>query len=247
MRDEWKMMRPMPGLGYDIAVTMFSPDGRLFQVEYARAAVKRGTTAIGIRGRDGVVLAVDKRIESKLIVPGSVEKLFQIDEHIGVVASGLVADVRVLVDRMRRYAQTNRSMYNEPIDVRTLAKKICDLMQVYTQYGGARPFGTSLLIAGVDPVRLYETDPSGALIGYKATAIGEGRSTAVEFFEEKYSEEMNKEKTMKLALKVLYKVMKGRISEESIDLAIVDAKTQEYTKFSKGEVKRYIAGALKTK
>ena len=161
-------------MGYDMAATMFSPDGRIFQVEYAREAVKRGATVIGIKYNAGIVLAADKKTSGKLAVHGSIEKIFQIDDHIGVAASGMMADTRILVERMRVEAQNHRRLYGEPVGVRTLAKGVCDFIQDYTQYGGVRPFGASLLIAGMDSVLgLYEADPSGALIGYKATAIGE--------------------------------------------------------------------------
>jgi len=119
-----------------MAITMFSPDGRIFQVEYARESVKNGATAIGIKYRGGVVLAADKRTTGRLAVPESIEKIFQIDDHIGVAASGMIADTRALVERMRVEAQDNRTRYNEPVDVNTLAKGICDFMQLYTQYGG---------------------------------------------------------------------------------------------------------------
>ncbi|MBC7110566.1 MAG: archaeal proteasome endopeptidase complex subunit alpha, partial [Archaeoglobi archaeon] len=173
-------MHVAPQMGYDRAITVFSPDGRLFQVEYAREAVKRGTPAIGINTTEGVILLVDKRVTTRLLEPSSIEKIYQIDEHIGVATSGLVADARMLVDRARLEAMINRVVYDEPIEVETLAKKICDFKQQFTQYGGVRPFGTSLLIAGVDTKsRLYETDPSGALLGYKATAIGANRNVVM--------------------------------------------------------------------
>ncbi len=239
------MMQPMSGMGYDQSITMFSPDGRLLQVEYAREAVKRGSTVVGIQYGDGVVLVADKRIKRKIIVPESVEKLFQVDEHIAAGASGMVADTRILVDRLRVNAQTNRTTYNEAIDVWTLAKGICDLKQGYTQYGGVRPFGVSLLIAGVDTkARLYETDPSGALIGYKATAIGEGRRAAMEFLEEKYSDGMNKDEAIELALRAVHKATEAELTEETMDISMIDAKTRAHTKFTRKDVKRYIASAL---
>ncbi|MBI5253978.1 MAG: archaeal proteasome endopeptidase complex subunit alpha [Euryarchaeota archaeon] len=231
-------MQPLPSMGYDRAITVFSPDGRLFQVEYAREAVKRGTTSLGIRYKDGVVLAVDKRITSRLIEAVSIEKIFQIDENIGAATSGLVADARVLVDRARVEAQSNRITYNEPIDVEILAKKICDFKQLYTQHGGVRPFGIALLIAGVnDAPRLFETDPSGALIEYKATAIGAGRTTAMEIFEERYREDMSKEDAIELALKVMHEVTEGKLSEETVELAVIELKTKEFKKLSAQEVK----------
>ena len=164
---------------YDSAATMFSPDGRIYQVEYAREAVKRGTTAVGVAYAEGAVLLVDKRISSKLIEAHAVEKIFKIDRHIGCASSGLVGDARMLVARARAVAANNRVTYNESVEVNVLVKDLSDIMQAYTQNGGVRPFGAAFLIAGIDPdgtVRLYETDPSGAVVAYKASAIGVGRS-----------------------------------------------------------------------
>ena len=184
-------MQPQYQMGYDRAITVFSPDGRLYQVEYAREAVKRGTTAVGIKAKDGVVLIVDKRVSSKLLEASSIEKIFKIDEHIGVASSGLVGDARALVDRARVECQINRVSYDEPIEVEALSKKLCDHMQSLTQYGGIRPYGTALLIAGVSDgeFRLFETDPSGTLLEYKATGIGIGRPAAMKVFEEEYNPE----------------------------------------------------------
>ena len=172
-------------MAYDRAITVFSPDGRLFQVEYAREAVKRGTTTVGLKYSTGVVLIVDKRISSHLIEPGSIEKIFKIDNHIGCATSGLVADARSLIDRARIDAQINEITYNERIQVKTLVKKICDFKQTYTQYGGVRPFGTALLVAGVDEIgpQLFSTDPSGALMEYKASSEGAGRNGDMNFFD----------------------------------------------------------------
>ena len=192
-------------MAYDRAITVFSPDGRLFQVEYAREAVKRGTTTVGLKFKNGVVLIVDKRIASRLMEPKSIEKIFQIDGHIGCATSGLVADARVLVDQARVTAQVNRITYDEDISVEMLVKKICDYKQNFTQYGGARPFGTALLIAGVDDqgMHLFETDPSGALVSYKAGAIGAGRAVVMDFFEEKYEENMEQDDAVVLGLLAL--------------------------------------------
>lgn len=235
-------MQPLPSMGYDRAITVFSPDGRLFQVEYAREAVKRGTTSLGIKYKDGIVLAVDKRITSKLVEAGSIEKIFQIDENIGAATSGLVADARVLIDRARIEAQANRITYNEPIDIEILAKRICDFKQLYTQHGGVRPFGLALLLAGVNETpRLFETDPSGALIEYKATAIGAGRATAMEIFEEKYREDMSRDEAIELALRVMKEVTEGKISEETIEVAVIELETKEFRKLSPREVRDYIA------
>jgi proteasome endopeptidase complex, archaeal, alpha subunit len=207
-------MQMAPQMGYDRAITVFSPDGRLFQVEYAREAVKRGTTSVGIKARDGVVLLVDKRISSRLLEPQSTEKIFQVDDHIGAVTSGLVADARALVDRARVDAQINRVVYNEPIGIETLAKKIADHKQTFTQYGGVRPYGTALLIGGIDDTgpRLFETDPSGALLMVKATGIGSGRNIVMEFLEEKYNEDIDIGNAIRLGLEALYKATEGKLT-----------------------------------
>ncbi|HIQ39410.1 MAG TPA: archaeal proteasome endopeptidase complex subunit alpha [Methanothermococcus okinawensis] len=232
-------MQLVPAAGYDRAITVFSPEGRLYQVEYAREAVRRGTTAIGIRCKEGVILAVDRRVTSKLIEVCSVEKIFQIDDHIMAATSGLVADARVLIDRARLEAQINRLTYDEPITVEALAKRISDIKQAYTQHGGVRPFGVSLLIAGIDrhSSRLFETDPSGALIEYKASAIGAGRSLAMDILEEKYREDMSLDEAMELAIYTLYKVSKEELNPKNVDMAIIrtDTKIMEKIDYEKIE------------
>ncbi|MEC7701093.1 MAG: archaeal proteasome endopeptidase complex subunit alpha, partial [Candidatus Thermoplasmatota archaeon] len=193
------------GRGYDHGVSTFSPDGRLYQVEYARESVKRGTTTVGLIYKDGVVLIVDKRIQSKLVITDSIEKMYQIDNHIGITTSGLVADARQLVDRARVQCQINRMTYGDAIPVSTLVKKMCDYKQSFTQYGGARPFGTALLIAGIDEdgVHLYETDPSGAYQSYHAGAIGRGRTSVIDNLEGKWMAVMTKNAAIKLGLGAL--------------------------------------------
>ena len=238
-------MQPVP-FGYDRAITVFSPDGRLFQVEYAREAVKRGTTSIGIKCKDGVIFIVDKRITSKLIEPKSIEKIFQIDEHIGAATSGLVADARVLIERARIEAQVNRITYNMPISVETLAKRICDFKQLYTQHGGVRPFGTALIVGGVNDENCYvfETDPSGALIEYKATAIGAGRASMLETFEGKYKEDMGLDEAIELSLKALHEAAEGKLNIEGIEMAVVDIKSKKFRKLEAKEVRKYAEKAL---
>ncbi|ADG13858.1 archaeal proteasome endopeptidase complex subunit alpha [Methanocaldococcus infernus] len=215
-------MQAVPPTAYDRAITVFSPEGRLYQVEYAREAVKRGTTAVGIVCKDGVILAVDRRVTSKLIKIRSIEKIYQIDDHVAAATSGLVADARVLIDRARLEAQIYRVTYGEEISIELLAKKICDIKQAYTQHGGVRPFGVSLLIAGIDKGegRLFETDPSGALIEYKATAIGSGRQTVMEILEKEYKEDMDLEEGLRLALYSLYKVNEN-IKAENVDACFI--------------------------
>lgn len=212
-----------PAQMYDSAATMFSPDGRIYQVEYAREAVKRGTTAVGILYKDGAVLMVDKRTGSPLIEPTSVEKLFKLDSHMGCASSGLVADARVLVARARIEAQRNRVTYGEPIDIGILVKELSDLQQAYTQNGGVRPFGTALLVAGIvgQRPRLYETDPSGAIVAYRATAIGQGRSTVMEFLEAEYRSGLDHDGAMKLGFNALKRVADGASPPAPPDIALV--------------------------
>jgi proteasome alpha subunit len=234
-------------MAYDRAITVFSPDGRLFQVEYAREAVKRGTTTVGLKFKDGVVLIIDKRISSRLIEPSSIDKIFKIDEHVGCATSGLVADARVLVDRARIEAQINKITYAEKIQVEILVKKICDFKQNYTQYGGVRPFGTALLVAGVDEsgTHLFETDPSGALMAYKAGSIGSGRNTVLNVFEEKYEDNMSLEKAIALGVEALTKATEGEIKVEAVEIGLVTT-TEAFMKLPPKEVEKYVKDAIKT-
>jgi len=230
-------------MGYDRAITVFSPDGRLFQVEYAREAVRRGTTAVGVKAVDGVAVLVDKRITSRLMEPESIEKIFQIDSHLGAATSGLVADARVLIDRARVESQINRMVYDESIGVEVLAKRICDFKQTYTQYGGVRPFGTALLIIGVDDddcVGLFETDPSGALLEYKATSIGAGRSTVMEVFEEKYRDDMNLDEAMLLGLEALYKAAEGTFDAATTEIGLIMLEDKMFYKMDESDVARRV-------
>jgi len=228
-------------MAYDRAITVFSPDGRLFQVEYAREAVKRGTTAVGVKFKDGVVLAIDKRIASKLVDAASIEKIFQIDEHIGCATSGLVADARVLVDRARIEAQINRLYYDEKISVESLVKKICDFKQTYTQYGGVRPFGTALLVAGVDDVdiHLFETDPSGALMAYRAGAIGEGRNNALTLFESKYKDGMDMDNAVTLSVEALSQSTEEELTSKTVEVGVVK-RDENFRKLPPDDVQKYL-------
>lgn len=235
-------MQPQYQMGYDRAITVFSPDGRLYQVEYAREAVKRGTTAVGIKAKDGVVLIVDKRVSSKLLEASSIEKIFKIDEHIGVASSGLVGDARALVDRARVECQINRVSYDEPIEVEALSKKLCDHMQSLTQYGGIRPYGTALLIAGVSDgeVRLFETDPSGTLLEYKATGIGIGRPAAMKVFEEEYNPETEIKDAIMLGLKALHSATEGKFDVDQVEIGVIAKAAPVFRKMSRQEVATFV-------
>lgn len=232
-------MYPPSGFGYDRAITIFAPNGRLYQVEYSLEAVRRGTTAIGIRAKDGVVLVVEKRV-TPLQEPDSIEKIFIIDDHIGVAIAGLTADARILIDNARVEAQSHRYLYDEPIDVELLTKRVCDLKQLYTQRAGVRPFGVSLLIAGVDKVpQLFMTDPSGAYWGYKAAAIGAGGHDAKTKLEEAYHDDISVNEALQLALKILFEVSQLKLTEENVEIALVTVKDKKFKKLSDEEKKAY--------
>ena len=218
-------------MAYDRAITVFSPDGRLFQVEYAREAVKRGTTTVGVKFKDGVVLIVDKRLSSKLIEPESIEKIFKIDSHIGCATSGLVADARALVDRARIECQVNTFNYSEDLAVESLVKKICDFKQSYTQYGGVRPFGTAMLMAGIDASgpHLYETDPSGAMMAYKAGGIGAGRNEVMEVFEKDFKDNMTQNQAVNLGLKALSAANENNLKSEVVEIEIINPEKEFHT------------------
>ena len=211
------------GTGYDMAITQFSPEGRLFQVEYAIEAVRRGTTAIVCRNKNSVVFAVEKKgSELQEQTQGS-EKIFKIDDHIGVAIAGLTADARVLIDRARVQAQINILNYDEKISVKDCTLNICEYKQLFTQNAGVRPFGVSFLIAGIDNngPSLYLTDPSGAMWGYKAFAIGSGANEARAYLEEHYKEDMSDEELKLLPLRTLKELMGENLNKDTCDVAYI--------------------------
>ncbi|HME87063.1 MAG TPA: archaeal proteasome endopeptidase complex subunit alpha [Candidatus Nanoarchaeia archaeon] len=235
-------------MGYDRAITMFSPDGRLLQVEYAKKTVKQGSTAIGIRCKDGVLLIADKRIVDDLIVIESIEKTFMIDNHIAATAAGILSDARVLVERAQLTAQEHKVTYDHPVDVVKIVKDICDLKQVTTQSGGYRPFGVSLLVGGVDDSgsRLYMTDPTGIFFEYKATSIGEGDVVCNELIRKEYKESITIKEALKLGIRALSKAVED-LDAKGLDCAYIDAKTREFVRVPTKEVEDIVASAKKAK
>ncbi|UCE12339.1 MAG: archaeal proteasome endopeptidase complex subunit alpha [Candidatus Heimdallarchaeota archaeon] len=228
------------GLGYDRGSTIFSPDGRLFQVEYAIEAVKRGTTAIGIKCVEGCCLAVQKRLHSSLVEKDMVKKIFAIDNHIAAAIAGLTADARVLVNQARIQAQIHRITYNEAITVEALTRRLANLKQMYTQHAGVRPFGVSLLIAGCDEMlgpQLYMTEPSGSYWGYRATAIGSSAPTIIEYLEVEYQKiaQTMKEGNL-IALKALDQVTEGALDAEMIEIAVILESTRTIEYLSQQEI-----------
>jgi proteasome alpha subunit len=235
---------PHQVMGYDRAITMFSPDGRLLQVEYAKKTVRQGSTAIGFACSDGILLVTDKRIVDSLVVPASVEKIFQIDEHIAATASGILSDARVLIERAQVKAQQHRVTYGSEIDTSTVVKDICDLKQVCTQSGGLRPFGVSVLVGGIDDgtPKLFETDPTGIFFQYKATVIGEGEVEVETILHKEYNENLSIDECLKLALKALKKFLGDNFNTDRIDSAYIRSKEKKFGKFSKDVIEKASSG-----
>ena len=231
----------VPG-AYDRAITVFSPDGRLFQVEYALETVYRGSTIIGISCPEGVVIGAEEKIESKLQNPNFTQKIYEIDEHIGAAVVGLSSDARVLIDEARIFAQSNRLLYDEPVDVEVVAKRIGDIKQIYTQHAGVRPFGVSIIFAGVDKggTQLFTTDPSGTYRSYKAVAIGIGREVAENVLKEEYRDDLTLEEAIKLGIKSLLKSIQARGEQPKIKIAIVPTSTKQFRMLSDEEVEKYV-------
>ena len=230
---------------YDRGITIFSPDGRLYQVEYAREAVKRGTASIGVRAADGVALVVDKPRRSPLVEQSSVEKLHKADDHIGIASAGHVADARRLIDYARRVAQVNRLRYEEPIGVETLTKDVTDHIQQFTQIGGARPFGVALLVGGLEDgrPRLYETDPSGTPYEWQAIAIGSDRGGIQDYLEEHYDPDLELSEAVGLALEALGSVSEEGITPDGVGAATVDAESEQYLELTDEEIRAYLESA----
>ena len=200
-------------MGYDRAITTFSPDGRLFQVEYAREAVKKGSCVVSIclNKKEKTVVFCTKKRHSNIVI--SIEKIFKIDNHIAAASAGLIADARLLIEDARIKAQQNQILYDETISIFSLAKFIADKKQLYTQYAGVRPYGVSFLIGGVNhDALLYETDPSGFMMQTKARAIGQNAGKINEFLEKEYREDLNTNKAIKLAIESMKK------TEEKIEI-----------------------------
>ncbi len=228
------------GLGYDRGSTIFSPDGRLFQVEYAIEAVKRGTTAIGIKTTEGCSLVVQKRLHTSLVEKDMVKKIFSIDDQIATAIAGLTADARILVNQARIQAQVHRITYNEPITVEALTRRLANVKQMYTQHAGVRPFGVSLLIAGCDEVlgpQLYMTEPSGSYWSYRATAIGSSAPTIIEFLEGEYRTiAQSVSQGNLISLKALKHVSEEQLDSEMIEIAIISKTSPKLQYLSKPEI-----------
>lgn len=233
-------------MGYDRAITIFSPDGRLLQVEYAFRAVNNGPISMGLRCKDGVVLIGDRVMISKLQVTTDSSKVFKIDDFIGGTFSGLAGDGRTLMKRAIIEAQRHRLTYDEPIDIRSLSEKLGDLMQLYTQFGGTRPFGVALIIGGIDKIdkRVFLVDPSGTFTEYKAIAIGMFNETVVEILEKEYKEDMSVEEGVRFGIDVIRRAFeknKENFDIRRLEVGVIKEK-EGFRKLSQEEVEKIWGG-----
>lgn len=230
--------------GYDRAITVFSPDGRLYQVEYAIETVRRGTLAIGIKSKDGIIIAVEEK-PRKLQNSEVTQKIFQVDDHIGVAAAGYIPDARSQVDNARFFSQSNRMIYDEPIEVESVAKHLADQCQQFTQYAGVRPFGVALIIAGVDKSgsTIYLTDPSGTYISYDAVAIGSGSEQVNEYLEKYYKKDCTLEDAAILAVESIYLASEDKEGSKHIKMSQITNEAKILTKVSEKDVEKYAAKA----
>ncbi|KAJ1730788.1 Proteasome subunit alpha type-4 [Coemansia biformis] len=209
-------------MSYDRALTVFSPDGHLFQVEYAQEAVRKGTCAVGICGTDTVVLGVEKKAALKLQDPRTLRKIHQLDQHVFIASAGLVADARVLVDMARVECQNHRLTIEDPPTIEFITHYIASIQQRYTQSGGRRPFGISTLIVGFDPdnsPKLFQTDPSGIYYQWKANSIGRNSQTVREYLEKHYTEDISEADAVKLAVKSLLEVV--QTGAKNIEILVI--------------------------
>ena len=226
--------------GYDRAITVFSPDGRLYQVEYAIETVRRGTIAVGVKCKDGIVIAVEEK-PRKLQISETAQKIFQIDDHVGVAAAGYIPDARSQVDNARFFSQSNKMIYDESVEVETIAKHLADQCQQYTQYAGVRPYGVALILGGVvnNQPQLYLTDPSGTYISYDAIAIGSGSDSVTDFLEKTYKDELTLDEASTLAAAGIYLSSEDKEGTGHIRMAQIKTEVGLYELVSDEQIVSY--------
>lgn len=230
----------MASRGYDMTPTMYSPDGRIYQVEYAIETVKRGTLAIGISSKEGVIMAVEEKPRT-LQTSNITQKIFQVDYHIGVAAAGYIPDARVQVDGARFFSQGNRMTYDESVEVATVAKHLADQAHQFTQYGGVRPNGVSMIIAGIDQKgeSIYVTDPSGTYIQFAAVAIGAGSDEVNAFLEKNYKEDMGLDDAAALAIAAINLKSEAKEGINHVKMAKITSEAKVFEKVSESDLQNY--------
>ena len=215
-------------MGYDRTATMFSPEGHLLQVEYAEKTVRLGSSSIAMVCSDGVFILSDKRIEDKLIVPTSAQKIYEIDSHMISSVAGIMSDARILIDKAQVLAQQHRITYDSPIEPESIIKEISNIKQQFTQYGGARPFGVSLIIAGIQDSkgRVYTSDITGNYFEYYAVSIGENDDKIKDLLREKYKRGLDLKDGIKLAISIIKEIQKDKFEINRFELAYVENKVE---------------------
>lgn len=211
-------------MGYDRAVSMFSPDGLLLQVEYAEKAVKLGTTVLALTTKEGIVFIADRKIKSKLLVKDSFRKIFEVDNHITIAGAGVMSDGRRLIEQSQMFAQEHKVKYQNPIDLLSLVKDVANIQQYYSQAGGLRPFGVALLVAGIenDTPILYQTTPSGIYMRFLARSVGNLSDKINEELEEKYKNNMSNTDAIKLGLDLFKKALESEYDIERFDIGYLN-------------------------
>jgi proteasome alpha subunit len=228
-------------MGYDRAATMFSPDGHLLQVEYAEKTVRLGSASIGFSCKNGIVIIADRRMRDKLVVEDSANKVFEIDEHIISSAAGILSDARVLIERAQLLAQQHRVTYDSGVDVESIIKEIANLKQMSTQYGGLRPFGVSMMVAGItgEKSKLYVSDVTGNYYEYGASAIGENDEKIKEMLREEFNPGMSIEEAIKLGFKIFKKLLGKNFEIERFDVGYINVDNKKLKRVSGEELKKY--------
>ena len=236
----------MASRGYDMTPTMYSPDGRIYQVEYAIETVKRGTLAIGISSKQGVIMAVEEKPRT-LQTSNVTQKIFKVDYHIGVAAAGYIPDARVQVDGARFFSQGNRMTYDESVEVATVAKHLADQAHQFTQYGGVRPNGVSMIIAGIDQKgeSIYVTDPSGTYVQFSAIAIGAGSDDVNAFLEKHYKDDLSLEDAASLAIAAINLKAEAKDGVNNIKMAKITSEAKIFEKVSESDLQNYSQNASK--
>lgn len=226
--------------GYDRAITVFSPDGHLYQVEYALETVRRGTIAVGIKCDQGVIIAAEERT-AKLQISDVAQKIFQIDDSVGAAAAGYIPDARSQVDAARFFAQSNKMIYDEPVDVETITRHLADQAQQYTQYAGVRPFGVSIIMGGVvsGKPQLFLTDPGGVCTSYNAVAIGTGSDRAKEFLIKSYKQDMSIQDASVLAVASIFVTADSREGSDHIRMARIGMDSKGFEMLQRQEVEEF--------
>ena len=236
----------MASRGYDMTPTMYSPDGRIYQVEYAMETVKRGTLAIGVCSKEGIIIAVEEK-DRTLQTTNITQKIFQVDFHIGIAAAGYIPDARIQVDSARFFSQGTRMTYDESVEIATVAKYLADQSHQFTQYSGVRPNGVSLIIGGIDQKgeSIYVTDPSGTYVQYAAIAIGAGSDDVNTFFEKHYNQDMNLADTATLAIAAINLKNEQKDGTGDIKMAKITTEAKVFEMISESDLKNYSQNASK--